>query len=467
MSDDLDKIYQACNPLKSATSEFYVDCREARGGDAFVRTFLKNLKRCGTVESGNGKKGDFLYFLFSGHSGCGKSSDLVYLTQKLKTHCFENAQYFPIYLDVSEYLDDFDVSTTDILLAIVTELAATLKDELDINLQDTYFQNRLSELKEFFLSEVEISEGDVSIFGSKIKVKRLQTNQEGRQKVREALKLKTSSILAEINLLFEKARIEIRKKTCGETSLKYSDIVIILDNLEKIQRFENADEGLQSHERLFIDNYAQLTALETHIIYTVPLRLVRSHLGKRLSNYYSEPFVLPMVKTFDRKTRKPFEIGVKALQDILQKRFGKILIEDAFEEDALEFLIKYSGGSIRDLIRFVRNAVAQIEELPIKLIHAKNALKSNIQIYSTGIPESHWEKLARVDLSPNQTFPNDDEDYRDMLANTSLLEYINGGSDEIWEEFAPWYAVNPVVRELKQFKSAKETIQSAESALHQ
>ena len=106
----------------------------------------------------------------------------------------------------------------------------------------------------------------------------------------------------------------------------------------------------------------------------------------------------------------------------------------------------------------MRNAVAQIEELPIKLIHAKNALKSNIQIYSTGIPESHWEKLARVDLSPNQTFPNDDEDYLDMLANTSLLEYINGGSDDIWEEFAPWYAVNPIVRELKQFKSAKETI---------
>ncbi len=465
MSNALDKIFQACNPLKSATSEFYVDCREARGGDAFVMTFLDNLKKCGVVDSETNGKGDFLYFLFSGHSGCGKSSDLVYLTQKLKTHCFDNVQYFPIYLDVSEYLDDFDVSTTDILLAIVTELAATLDEELGIKLKDTYFQNRLSELKEFFLSEVEISEGEVGIFGSKVKVKRLQTNQEGRQRVREALKLKTSSMLTEINLLFQKARNEIRKKTCGETSLKYSDIVIILDNLEKIQRFENAEEGLASHERLFIDNYAQLTALETHIIYTVPLRLVRSPLGKRLSNYYSEPFVLPMVKTFDRKSKKPFDIGEKALKSILQKRFGKIPIDDAFEKDALEFLIKYSGGSIRDLIRFVRNSIAQINEFPIKLNHAKNSLKSNIQIYSTGIPESHWAKLARVDLSPDQTFPNDDEDYRDMLANQSLLEYINGGNEDIWEEVAPWYAVNPIVRELRQFKSAKEAIKTAESKL--
>ena len=225
MNNELDRIYQACNPLKSATSEFYVDCREARGGDAFVHTFIENLKRCGTIESKTGNKGDYLYFLFSGHSGCGKSSDLVHLTQKLKTKCFDNVQYFPIYLDVSEYLDDFDVSTTDILIAIVTELAATLKDELDIDLQDTYFQSRFSELKEFFLSDIEITEGNLKIFGSKIKVKRLQTNQEGRQKVREALKLKTSSILTEMNLLFEKARKEIRKKTCGETSLKYSDIV--------------------------------------------------------------------------------------------------------------------------------------------------------------------------------------------------------------------------------------------------
>ena len=460
MANTLDKIYQACNPWKSATSEFYVDCREARGGDAFVHTFIENLKRCGTGNLETNSKADYLYFLFSGHSGCGKSSDLVYLTKKLKTQCFDEIQYFPIYLDVSEYLDDFDVSTIDILLAIVTELAATLKEELNIELQDTYFQSRFSELKEFFLSDIEISEGDLGIWGNKVKVKRLQTNQEGRQKVREALKLKTSSLLTEINLLFQKARGEIRKKTCGETSRKYSDIVIILDNLEKIQRFESADEGLQSHERLFIDNYAQLTALETHIIYTVPLRLVRSPLGKRLSNYYNEPFVLPMVKTFDRKTRKPFQIGVKALEDILQKRFGTIPLAKAFEKEALDFLIKYSGGSIRDLIRFVRNAIAQIVELPIQLIHAKNALKSNIQVYSTSIPESHWEKLARVDLSPDQKFPNDDEDYRDMLANTSLLEYINGGSDDIWEEVAPWYAVNPIVRELKQFKSAKERIKS-------
>ncbi len=465
MNDNLDHIYQACNPLKSATHDFYVDCRDARGGDTFVNTFLENLKRCGSYNENDNKKNDFLYFLFTGHSGCGKSSELVYLTDKLKSKSFDDTQYFPIYINVSDYLDDFDVSTTDILLAIVTELAATLKKELGIDLKDTYFQSRFAELKEIFLSDLEIKEGTVGIFGNTAKVQKLQTDYEGRKKVREALKLKTSSMLTEINLLFQRARAEVRKKTCGETSIKYSDIVIILDNLEKIQRFENAEEGIASHERLFIDNYAQLTALQSHIIYTVPLRLVRSHLGKRLSNYYNQPFVLPMVKTFDRKTRKPFEIGVKKLKEVIEKRLGGVKIEDAFEEDALDFLIKYCGGNIRELLGFVRDSVRQIDAFPIKLVHAKNSLKPNIQLYSTSIPEAHWQKLVLLDNSPSQTFPNDDDNYRDMLANTSVLEYINGGSDDIWDEVAPWYAVNPIVRELRQFRTAKEIISKTDKKL--
>ncbi len=465
MNDNLDHIYQACNPLKSATSDFYVDCRDARGGDTFVNTFLENLKRCGSYDENDSKKSDFLYFLFTGHSGCGKSSELVYLTEKLKSKSFDNIRYFPIYINVSDYLDDFDVSTTDILLAIVTELASTLKEELGIDLQETYFQSRFAEIKDLLFSNVEISEGHLGVGSNKAVVKLLRTNQEAREKVREALKLKTSSMLVEINLLFTKARTEIRKKTCGETSIKYSDIVIILDNLEKIQRFEAAEEGIVSHERLFIDNYAQLTALQSHIIYTVPLRLVRSHLGKRLSNYYNQPFVLPMVKTFDRKTRLPFKIGVQRLKEVIEKRLGGVKIDDAFDKDAIDFLIKYCGGNIRELLGFVRDSVRQIDTFPIKLIHAKNSLKPNIQLYSTSIPEAHWQKLALLDNSPSQTFPNDDDDYRDMLANTSVLEYINGGSDDIWDEVAPWYAVNPIVRELKQFRTAKETISETDKKL--
>ena len=112
---------------------------------------------------------------------------------------------------------------------------------------------------------------------------------------------------------------------------------------------------------------------------------------------------------------------------------------------------------------FVREATTYTDNLPLTLSDAKNAVKQTVQTFATSIPDKHWELLAKLDLSEDQRFPNDDDDYRMMLENLSVLEYINGGDDDIWEEVAPWYAVHPIVRELRQFKQARERIQKETS----
>jgi hypothetical protein len=63
--------------------------------------------------------------------------------------------------------------------------------------------------------------------------------------------------------------------------------------------------------------------------------------------------------------------------------------------------------------------------------------------------------LARLDLSTDQMILGGDDDYLKMLENLSVLEYINsvGGSDP-FAPAEPWYAVNPIVRELQKFKAA-------------
>jgi len=50
--------------------------------------------------------------------------------------------------------------------------------------------------------------------------------------------------------------------------------------------------------------------------------------------------------------------------------------------------------------------------------------------------------------------PNGDDDYLAMLENLSILEYRNGGDNDSFSAAEPWYAVHPVVRELKRFKEA-------------
>lgn len=73
-----------------------------------------------------------------------------------------------------------------------------------------------------------------------------------------------------------------------------------------------------------------------------------------------------------------------------------------------------------------------------------------MRTYSTCINEAYWDKLAALEHAPDQHIPGGDDDYLTMLENMSILEYINGGSDDPIGE--PWYAVNPIVSELQRFK---------------
>ncbi|MCC2671246.1 MAG: hypothetical protein K0Q72_3717, partial [Armatimonadetes bacterium] len=143
----LSDLYNACDPLKPATPAQYVDAKGVRGGNAFTRLFLNQLSRAIT------NPGSYLLVLFSGHVGSGKSSELEHLEHYLVSGELlpGGKRFLAVRMDAEEYLDHHDVATSDILLAIVAELAATLKDEKGIELKDSYFQKRLDELKGFFL----------------------------------------------------------------------------------------------------------------------------------------------------------------------------------------------------------------------------------------------------------------------------------------------------------------------------
>ena len=244
-------------------------------------------------------------FLLSGHIGCGKSSELKSLERALTEVAPAEDCYFPVRVDVSEYLDDYDVSMTDILLAIVTELADALREKFKLELKDSYFTKRLNEVKQFFLSDVEIKEGELQLGLAKLKLQRLKKDPTARQQVRAILDPKMSTMLEEINQVFDEARLLLKKlPTTSLLKQPYRDVVIILDNLEKIRKIDKVEEGLPSHRELFLERYTQLTGLNAHFIYTVPLRLVRSSDGPQLQQRYGPLFVLPMIKVIERGHRK-------------------------------------------------------------------------------------------------------------------------------------------------------------------
>lgn len=448
MEDALKHIYNACDPSVPAPAEYYYDCAEARGSSALSQEFQNHLRLAK----------DYLYFLFTGHVGCGKSSELRQLERALSDPTPPYSCYFPILLDVSYYLDDYDASTTDILLAIVTEVADTLREKLNVELKDNYFSRRLNEIKGFFLSDVEIKEGELSLGFAKAKVQRLKKDPTARQKVRAVLEPKMSTMLEEINTVFDEARLAVKKSKVGRQPC--TDIVLIVDNLEKIRKVGGMEEGASLRE-LFLEGYAKLTGMKAHFIYTVPLRLVRSTDGPQLEQRYGPLFVLPMIKIIERGSRQPYQAGVNSMRALLQKRLRSLKLDQVFNSDALDFLLTYSGGSVRNMMTFVQNACSYVAQLPITLPAAQRAIQQTARTYSTAIPEHHWEKLARLDASSDQSIPNGDNDYLVMLENLSVLEYINGGSDDPFALAEPWYAVNPIVRQLQKFKAAAQKLRDA------
>src|SRR5262249_47590027 len=131
------------------------------------------------------------------------------------------------------------------------------------------------EVKRYLLSDVEVNEGEASWGWGKAKVQRMRTDPTARMEVRKTLFPQTSTLLEEINLAFVEARLALKTHIPTDGGARYSDFVLILDNLEKIQRLANNEQGEASQRALFIESAPQFTALDAHVVFTIPLPLVR------------------------------------------------------------------------------------------------------------------------------------------------------------------------------------------------
>ena len=447
MTNVLADIYNACNPLEPAKPEYYVDCSAVRGSDAFATQYQHELSLA------NG----FLTRLFSGHIGCGKSSELEHVAKILR-HPNSNPsvkRYFPIILNAGEYLDDYDVTPTDILLAIVGEIGDAFSEKFGIKLKDNIVSRRLDEIKEYLLSDIEINEGEIPISEAKIKIQRLKKDATARQLVRAKLLPQMSSLQEEINVVFAEARIKLKGAKVPAGERPYDDFVLIVDDLEKIQRISGTEEGARSHHELFINRSPQLTGLKAHVIFTIPLALVRSNGPELHLIYGKQPFVLPMIKVASRTGDVIFEEGRQKLTEILQKRAGNTPLDEVIQPDAVNRLIRYSGGHVRNLMTFVQSAATYVAAAPITVPAAQRALNQSVGLLSTSIRTNWWRELAILDRSPEHRIDNNEADMRQMLEQIIIMEYLNGPDDhDPFSSAAPWYGVNPIVRELPQFKSA-------------
>jgi hypothetical protein len=447
-SDKLTQVYNAFEPLIPATDSYYEDCRDARGGDAIVRKIIQRLKK---------SQGQSLRFLFTGHLGCGKSSELKHLSKIIRNETI----VFPIYIDFDDYLDRQDVDLEDILLGIITEVSTQCKqitiksdEKTEITAKQSY--SLLSSLGKFFADFSVKGEVGLPFDLAKLNIEKLKQNPSLRKDIRQAIKGNSKrTLLSELNDLILDLESQLLKHT------EFTKLVVIADSLEHIRKFEDADEGVASQKRFFIDKKEELD-IACHVIYTVPLELCYSSYGTELPEKFGKDvFMLPMVKTHKRGNfDEDYELGWIALKKVINNRLKPIgiTIEDTFEPEALARLIKYSGGNIRYLIRFIQEASISVDELPIDFRAARLSVKETINSFARTVREEYWTMLAKLELSKNQQIENGNDDYAVMLRNLSVLEYINGSEDD--NENDVWFAVNPSIRRTVKFQEALENLKS-------
>ena len=433
--------------MKPATAQQYIDCTDVRGGHAFTERFMGALRNAGTSSG-------FMRHLITGHIGGGKSSELVHLKAELSLGGPRTGgrKYLAVLLDASDFIDDSDATPNDVLIAIIAELASTLKLEADIELQDNYFTKRFKEFLGFLLRDVDVTEVEIPIWTAKAKIQLLKRNPSAREKVRAALVGSETRFLEEINILFEKARVQLRKKG-------YADIVLILDNLEKIRRLRDAEEGAQSHESLFISNASKFTGLACSFVLTVPLTLVRRHPGALRTAYGQVPFSLPMIKTRTR-TGEPYQAGFDKIRKLLGLRGAT---KELLTQEAEDLLIQYSGGHVRDLLGTVREAISFAGDGPVELKHARSALGQIVN--SLQVTTNGWERLAKLELDPDRKIDPDDPVCAYLLEQLFVLEYINGGEDENFiQHDETWYAAAPLLQGMRSFRTATKRIIDAQKS---
>lgn len=431
----LKAAFQLCDvgPLDSeeAIAQYYVDLSSVRSSVA-IRSISTQLDFFSS--------GQFDSLLFTGHRGCGKSTEL----QRLKRDW--DRPYRVIYVESDVEIDSKDADYTDLYLVIIKQVSddlAKLKMGFDRDLL-TAFENWFKDITEETEESVEKSvslatttEVGVEIpFLSKLMAKllaQIKGSNVQKQKIRTTLQQDVGRLKDDMNRLLLDAFEKVR-------AIGYEKgYLIIFDNLDRVP--------LVVGDRLYFDYASQLQKLNCTLIFTAPISVVYS--DKNLNNAFGRPNVVPMVGLYDLNTAGNMDLeynldSVKQLAQLIVKRIDHKVI---FATDKLVIeLARASGGHVRQLMQMTATAcltAATRGHSQVEADDVKYAIQQEQINFQRVIPSRHYPLLVKI-CQTKQIEQN--EDGQKMLFNTSVLEYEN---DE-----QSWHYINPVVKESSYFLEA-------------
>jgi len=435
MNLDLIQFFNACNPSKTLKigqpedRRYYIDFSPVRGGNV-----IRRLQRTITHQAEQAT-----CQLFTGHIGCGKSTELF----RLKTQ-LEEKGFHVVYFESSADLDMADVDISDILLAITQQITSSL-ETANIYLQPNYFIKLFHEIEDFLKAPIEfLPEAGISLrLGIGRITAKAKASPRLRSQLRQYLEPRTASILDAINQeIMGQATEALKKKGKKE-------LVVIVDNLDRVD-ISPKSSGRSQPEYLFIDRGEQLKQLNCHMVYTMPLVLLFSNEFSSLTNRFGvKPLVLPMVAATYRDGSPRLE-GMKLLrQMVLARGFPHLplqerepLVPELFDtSETLDRLCQISGGHVRNLLVLLYSCL-QEDDPPIQRDNLERVIREYRDDMVAAIKDDEWELLHHV--IQHHDIVQGKEEYEILLRSLFLLEYR--------DQEGRWFGINPAIAESKKFQ---------------
>ena len=405
-------------PLKGEQMQrfYYSDTMEYRMSDKYSSPMEDIFDICR-------QPGEQNAILLLSHRGGGKTTELNWMSEKLRVNGYQVKT-----IACSMDLDLFNIVYSDLFI-LMGEALLKIAEELECSID----QDILTDIMEFWEEGTEIktsqkrqalsAETGVSaetpkflknILKAFAKIRAdLKFNEEIRTEYRKKVSVRSSECIQMLSYVSKK----ISQKTAGKSP------IIIFEDLDKLSTVDAW--------KIFYNYGAILSGMPVPVIYTFPIGLSYDPKFSVMESYFIAK-TLPMIKveTLDGQSSNG---GIKAIEKIVEKRADLSL----FESGVLESLIKYTGGSLRDLFQAINAAAKRAERRESHTICGEDADRALEELKSSltrRIEKKDYDFLINI-YRGNKKLIEDKEILLKMLQASVVLEY-NGKR---------WHNIHPLI----------------------
>jgi hypothetical protein len=356
-------------------------------------------------------------FFFSGHRGCGKSTELMHLLASEEI----NRKYWPINFSIREEADVIDIDFRDLLLGIGGRLfreyrkkGGELPDQLlkELNNWKGKVERNVSTVLEGRVSEYELGASIDAFFASAGMKMKLEP--ATRVELRQVVETDITGLIAIINHII--AAIYSRESRIP---------LILIDDMDK--------PDLERARAIFHDRREIMMQPNCAIVYTVSSALFYS---KEFDSIRDQSLFLPNINLHPAQDPgNHLAAGYKTMERFVSLRMNTNLIQPA----ALELAISYSGGVFREMARVLRTAIGRARRRQVDRVCVEDVEWSATEIRNEyrRILDKEDIKLLKKVLANNRLEYS--ERLRPLLQLLALLEYRDEEN---------WCDVHPVLRSM-------------------